>query len=54
MSGTIVAWAVLAVAFATIAVPLALSASVTASVFALEGAGLIWLGFRQGRRLPRL
>jgi uncharacterized membrane protein len=46
-------WAVLAVAFATIAVPLALSASVTASVFALEGAGLIWLGFRQGRRLPR-
>jgi uncharacterized membrane protein len=46
-------WAVLAVAFATIAVPLALSASVTACVFALEGAGLIWLGFRQGRRLPR-
>lgn len=46
-------WAVLAVAFATIAVPLALSASVTASVFALEGAGLIWLGFRQERRLPR-
>ncbi|SEN09381.1 Uncharacterized membrane protein [Luteibacter sp. UNCMF331Sha3.1] len=46
-------WAVLAVAFATIAVPLALSASVTSSVFALEGAGLIWLGFRQGRRLPR-
>lgn len=46
-------WAVLAVAFATIAVPLALSASVTASVFALEGAGLVWLGFRQSRRLPR-
>ncbi|TCV93150.1 putative membrane protein [Luteibacter rhizovicinus] len=46
-------WAVLAVAFATIAVPLALSASVTSSVFALEGAGLVWLGFRQGRRLPR-
>lgn len=46
-------WAVLAVAFATIAVPLALSASVTSSVFALEGAGLIWLGFRQARRLPR-
>lgn len=46
-------WAVLAVAFATIAVPLALSASVTACVFALEGAGLIWLGFRQERRLPR-
>jgi len=46
-------WAVLAVTFATIAVPLASSASVTSSVFALEGAGLIWLGFRQGRRLPR-
>lgn len=46
-------WAVLAVAFATIAVPLALSAAVTASVFAIEGAGLIWLGFRQSRRLPR-
>jgi uncharacterized membrane protein len=46
-------WAVLAVAFATIAVPLALSATVTASVFAIEGAGLVWLGFRQSRRLPR-
>ncbi|UPG92880.1 DUF2339 domain-containing protein [Luteibacter aegosomatissinici] len=46
-------WAVLAVAFATIAVPLALSASVTACIFALEGAGLVWLGFRQQRRLPR-
>jgi len=46
-------WAVLAVAFATLAVPLALSASVTACVFALEGAGLVWLGFRQQRRFPR-
>ncbi|MEX1827032.1 DUF2339 domain-containing protein [Luteibacter sp. CQ10] len=46
-------WAVLAVAFATVAVPLALSASATAAVFALEGAGLIWLGFRQSRPLPR-
>ncbi|UPG88360.1 DUF2339 domain-containing protein [Luteibacter aegosomaticola] len=46
-------WAVLAVAFATIAVPLALSASTTACVFALEGAGLVWLGFRQQRHLPR-
>ncbi|MDF3983176.1 DUF2339 domain-containing protein [Luteibacter sp. PPL554] len=46
-------WAVLAVAFATVAVPLALSASATAAVFALEGAGLIWLGFRQSRRLSR-
>ncbi|RAO78044.1 DUF2339 domain-containing protein [Dyella jiangningensis] len=44
-------WAVLAVAFATLAVPLALRADVTGSIFALEGAGLIWLGLRQQRRL---
>ncbi|WP_266160167.1 DUF2339 domain-containing protein [Dyella silvatica] len=47
------AWAVLAIGFATLAVPLALDASLTASVFALEGAGLIWLGLRQGRGFPR-
>ncbi len=47
------AWAVLAVAFATLAVPLGLSASLTSSVFALEGAGLIWLGLRQQRALAR-
>jgi uncharacterized membrane protein len=47
------AWAVLAIAFATLAVPLALSASVTASVFALEGAGLVWLGWREQRALAR-
>lgn len=46
-------WAVLAVAFATVAVPLALNARVTACVFALEGAGLVWFGFRQQRRFPR-
>lgn len=46
-------WAVLAVAFATLAVPLALSADVTGSIFALEGAGLIWLGLRQQRALAR-
>ena len=46
-------WAVLAVAFATLAVPLALSANVTGSIFALEGAGLIWLGLRQQRALAR-
>ncbi|WP_201316356.1 DUF2339 domain-containing protein [Dyella sp. EPa41] len=44
-------WAVLAVAFATLAVPLALRADVTGSIFALEGAGLVWLGLRQQRRL---
>ncbi|WP_434027360.1 DUF2339 domain-containing protein [[Pseudomonas] boreopolis] len=46
--------AVLAVAFATLAVPLALSARATASVFALEGAGLLWLGLRQRRLLPQV
>jgi uncharacterized membrane protein len=46
--------AVLAVAFATLAVPLALSARVTASVFALEGAGMVWLGLRQHRALPQV
>ena len=45
--------AILAVGFATLAVPLALSARATASVFALEGAGLVWLGLRQGRVLPQ-
>lgn len=46
--------AVLAVALATLAVPLALSARVTAAVFALEGAGLVWLGLGQQRRLPQV
>ncbi|AKC88168.1 membrane protein [Pseudoxanthomonas suwonensis] len=45
--------AILAVGFATLAVPLALSARATASAFALEGAGLFWLGLRQGRGLPQ-
>ncbi len=46
-------YAILAVGFATLAVPLALSAKATASVFALEGAGLVWLGLVQQRRLAR-
>lgn len=45
-------FAVLAIAAATLAVPLALSAELTTGIFALEGAALIWLAFRQGRRLP--
>ncbi len=48
------AHAVLAVGLATLAVPLALSARVSASVFAVEGAALIWLGLRQHRLLPQL
>ena len=47
-------YALLAVGFATLAVPLALSAQATASVFALEGAALVWLGLRQSRLLPQL
>ena len=46
-------YALLAVGFATLAVPLALSARATASVFALEGAALVWLGLRQRRWLPQ-
>ncbi len=46
-------YAVLAVGFATLAVPLGLSARATASVFALEGAGLVWLGLRRQRLLPQ-
>lgn len=46
-------YALLAVGFATLAVPLALTAQATACVFALEGAALVWLGVRQGRRLPQ-
>jgi len=46
-------FAVLAVGFATLAVPLALSARSTACTFALEGAALVWLGLRQHRELPR-
>lgn len=53
-SGLVQAYAVLAVGFATLAVPLALSARATASVFALEGAALVWLGLRQKQGLPRV
>ena len=45
-------YAVLAAGFATLAVPLALSARSTACTFALEGAALVWLGLRQRRLLP--
>jgi len=48
------AHALLAIGFATLSVPLALSARATACVFALEGAALAWLGLKQGRLLPQL
>lgn len=43
----------LATAFGTLSVPLALSAQATACVFAVEGAALVWLGFRQAQPLQR-
>ncbi|HJU40456.1 MAG TPA: DUF2339 domain-containing protein, partial [Tahibacter sp.] len=45
--------ALLALGFATLAVPLALSARSTACAWAVEGVALVWLGLRQGRQLPR-
>lgn len=47
-------FAALAVGFATLAVPLALSARATCASWALEGAALVWLGLRQRRLLPQL
>jgi uncharacterized membrane protein len=47
-------FAALAVGFATLAVPLALSARATSASWALEGAALVWLGLRQRRWLPQL
>jgi uncharacterized membrane protein len=48
------AYRVLAVGFATLAVPLALSARATSAVYAVEGAALVWLGRRRERRLPQI
>lgn len=46
--------ALLGLGFATLAVPLALSARATACAWAVEGAALVWLGLRQQRQLPRV
>ncbi|MDH5183187.1 MAG: DUF2339 domain-containing protein [Gammaproteobacteria bacterium] len=40
------------VAFLTLAIPFALDGRITAAAWALEGAGLVWIGVKQGRRLP--
>ena len=48
------AYAALALCFATRAVPLGFSAGTTAAVWALEGAGVAWLGIRQNRTFPWL
>ncbi|MEO0998802.1 MAG: DUF2339 domain-containing protein, partial [Pseudomonadota bacterium] len=45
------AYVALAVAFATLAIPLALDARWTAAAWALEGAALVWIATRQSRRL---
>ncbi|MBL8325402.1 MAG: DUF2339 domain-containing protein [Rubrivivax sp.] len=44
----------IAVVFLTLVIPFALDARSTAGAWALEGAGLVWLGWRQSRRLPRV
>jgi len=44
----------LAVAFATIAIPLALDARWTSAAWALEGAALVWIATRQNRHLASL
>lgn len=46
------AYIALGVGFATLAVPLSVSAHWTALTWALEGAAMVWLGGRQSRRLP--
>jgi uncharacterized membrane protein len=42
------------VGFATLAIPLAFGAHWTSASWALEATGLIWVGLRQQRALPRL
>lgn len=49
------AFLALGVGFGTMAIPFALEDALTTSLaWALEGAGLYWVGSRQDRRLPRL
>jgi uncharacterized membrane protein len=43
----------LAVAFLTLAIPLALGNRLNSAAWALEGAALVWVGCRQNRRLAR-
>jgi len=40
--------------FLTLVIPFALDERSTAGAWALEGAGLVWLGWRQSRGLPRV
>ena len=43
----------LAVAFLTLAIPLALGSRLNSAAWALEGAALVWIGCRQNRRAAR-
>lgn len=45
------AFLALGIAFLTLAIPLALEGKWTAAAWALEGAALVWVGQRQGRKL---
>ncbi|GFE78295.1 membrane protein [Steroidobacter agaridevorans] len=47
------AFAALGVIFASLAIPLAFDTRTTAAMWAVEGAGLLWLGVRQDRKLAR-
>lgn len=47
------AFAALGIIFASLAIPLAFDRQTTAAMWAIEGAGLLWLGLRQSRRLAR-
>lgn len=47
-------FAALGVIFASLAIPLAFDTRTTAAMWAVEGAGLFWLGMRQARKLPRV
>ncbi|MFT5446521.1 MAG: putative membrane protein [Gammaproteobacteria bacterium] len=48
------AFAALAIGFATLAVPLLFDARWSSAAWALEGAALMWVGWRQNRPLARL
>lgn len=47
------AFAALGVVFGTLAVPLAFDPQTVSAIWAVEGAGLLWLGVRQNRKLAR-
>ena len=48
------AFRALGIIFASVAIPYTFAAETTAGVWALEGAGLMWIGVRQGHPLTRV